>query len=76
MAQHPAQRRPVEVDHPVKRRLRSTVEPALGALRAGGAEAAAHIIGVSVSETTAETRIVTLKRDGELAEQAARRCRP
>ena len=31
----------------------------------------AHIIGVSVSETTADTRMVTRKRDREFAEQAA-----
>ena len=31
----------------------------------------AHIIGVSVSETMADTTIVTLERDGELAEQPA-----
>ena len=40
--------------------FRRPVEPALLATRLDVAASWAHIIGVSVSETTAETRIVTL----------------
>ena len=36
----------------------------------------AHIIGVSVSDTTARDQDRDRERDGELAEQAARRRRP
>ena len=56
--------------------LGGAVEPALLRLGLDGAAAGPHIIGVSVSETIAETTNRHAQRDGELAEQAGRRCRP
>ena len=60
MLQHPLQRSPVKCDDSLEHALRQLEEPALlgfGLWRSNRE----HIIGVSVSETTAETRIVTLR---------------
>ena len=66
------QRAPVEGDHVLETpartcgRSRPSALPLALCLRMR-----AHIIGVSVSETTADRMMVTAKRDGELAEEAS-----
>ena len=59
VAQHPLQRRVVDVQHAVEEALGGTVEPATVAARARRRRKRLHSIGVSVTETTPEIRIAT-----------------
>ena len=61
VTEHPAQRRAVALNHrdQTQLRRRDRTSPA-SPLRPRWRSSLAHIIGVSVSDTTAETRIVTL----------------
>ena len=60
MPQNPVQRLAVVVDHGVEGLFRSPVKAALLATLCLWRKSFAHITGVSVKDTTAETRIVTL----------------
>ena len=70
MAQRDVQRAPVAADQPVEARLDDAVQPAVLAPWSW-CRKREHIIGVSVSETTAETTTAMRHRHGELAEQPA-----
>ena len=69
MPQDDLERPAIARDDPLERSLGRTDRTAPARPPACAAAAAPHIIGVSVSDTTAEMRIVTLERDRELAEQ-------
>ena len=71
-----SQRAAVDVDHALEGALRRAVERVPARLAVGWRRSVAHIIGVSVSESSAETPIGDGQRDRELAEQPADDARP